>query len=58
MGRKHFWFVVTPIEQTEEGTDRWTIEQGFVSMTPLRLDLTNESELASAIKRHPLPDHI
>jgi 5'-nucleotidase len=54
MGRKHFWFVVTPIEQTEEGTDRWTIEQGYVSMTPLRLDLTNESELAAAKKKHPL----
>ena len=28
MGRKHFWFVVIPIEETEEGTDRFTVEQG------------------------------
>ena len=54
MGRKHFWFVVIPIEEMEEGTDRWTVEQGYVSMTPLRLDLTNEAELAEARSRYPL----
>ena len=54
MGRKHFWFVVIPIEAAEEGTDRWAVEQGYVSMTPLRLDLTNESELADAKSRYPL----
>jgi 5'-nucleotidase len=54
MGRTHFWFTVIPIESTEEGTDRWAVEQGFVSMTPLRLDLTNEKELAAAQQRYPL----
>jgi 5'-nucleotidase len=54
MGRKHFWFIVTPIEEAEEGTDRWAVEQGYVSMTPLRLDLTNEAELAAARSRYPL----
>ena len=54
LGRKHFWFSVVPVEGTEEGTDRWAIEQGYVSMTPLRLDLTNETELAAAATRHPL----
>jgi 5'-nucleotidase len=54
MGRKHFWFVVIPLEVAEEGTDRWAVEQGYVSMTPLRLDLTNEAELASALARYPL----
>lgn len=54
MGRKHFWFSVVPIEGTEEGTDRWAVEEGYVSMTPLRLDLTNETELAAAASRHPL----
>lgn len=48
MGRKHFWFTVVPVEETEEGTDRRAVEEGYVSMTPLRLDLTNESELALA----------
>ena len=44
MGRTHFWFTVIPIEPTEEGTDRWAVGHGYVSMTPLRLDLTNEIE--------------
>jgi 5'-nucleotidase len=45
---------VIPIEETEEGTDRWAVDHGYISMTPLRLDLTNEAELAEALKRHPL----
>jgi len=35
-------------------TYRYAVEHGYVSMTPLRLDLTNEMELAEARKRHPL----
>ena len=54
LGRKLFWFTVVPVEGTEEGTDRWAVEHGYVSMTPLRLDLTNEKELASAQLKHPL----
>jgi 5'/3'-nucleotidase len=53
-GRKLFWFTVIPIEGTEEGTDRWAVERGYVSMTPLRLDLTNEHELTAALLRHPV----
>jgi 5'-nucleotidase len=45
MGRKHFWFTVTPVEGVEEGTDRWAVENGWVSLTPIRLDLTDESAL-------------
>ncbi|MEN3333191.1 MAG: 5/3-nucleotidase [Blastocatellia bacterium] len=54
MGRQHFWYTVTPIQETEEGTDRRAIEQGYVSITPLRLDLTNEQELSEAQARIPL----
>jgi 5'-nucleotidase len=54
VGRVHYWFTVTPIEATEEGTDRWAVERGFVSMTPLTLDLTDEAALASASRRYPL----
>ncbi|RAW00213.1 5'/3'-nucleotidase SurE [Pseudochryseolinea flava] len=45
MGRKHYWFTVIPLEPADEGTDRWAIEQGYVSITPLRLDLTDEDQL-------------
>lgn len=44
-GKKHYWFTVVPVEATEEGTDRWAIEHGWVSITPLRLDLTSYEEL-------------
>lgn len=47
LGREHFWFTVRPLEAAEEGTDRWALEQGFVSLTPLRLDLTDEGCLRS-----------
>jgi 5'-nucleotidase len=53
MGRPHYWLTVTPIEETEEGTDRWCIEHGFVSMTPLRLDLTDHDALAQAQAHAP-----
>ncbi len=50
MGRTHYWFTVVPVEATEQGTDRWAIEQGYVSKTPLRLDLTDEAALHEAEK--------
>jgi 5'-nucleotidase len=53
MGRKHYWFTVVPLEPAEEGTDRWAVENGYVSITPLRLDLTNEEELSKALKKVP-----
>ncbi len=49
MGRKHYWFTVAPLEPAEEGTDRWAVENGYASITPLRLDLTNESELVKVL---------
>ena len=45
MGREHFWFTVVPLERRAEGTDLWAVEQGYISLTPLRLDLTDQQEL-------------
>lgn len=45
MGRSHFWYTVVPVEKAEEGTDRWAMAQGHVSITPLRLDLTDDDRL-------------
>jgi hypothetical protein len=53
-GRELFWFTVTPLDGAEEGTDRWAVEQGWVSLTPLRLDLTDESQLELARAQRPL----
>lgn len=54
MGRSHYWFTVVPVKAAEEGSDRWAVERGYISITPLRLDLTDEKELAIAQKQHPL----
>jgi 5'-nucleotidase len=45
MGRQHYWYTVVPIEKAEEGTDRWAMGRGHVSVTPLRLDLTDDELL-------------
>ena len=58
LGRELFWFTVVPIEGTEEGTDRWAVEQNWISLTPLRLDLTDEEQLARAHARRPLDEAI
>lgn len=39
-GKKYYWITVVPLEEAEEGTDRWAMENDFVSITPLRLDLS------------------
>lgn len=49
MGRQHFWFAERPRERVEEGTDRWAIENGYASLTPLRLNLTDDALLERTI---------
>ena len=56
VGRPLYWFSVIPITGAEEGTDRWAAEQGWVSLTPLRLDLTAEAQLDAVRARHPLDE--
>lgn len=46
MGRSLYWLTVRRVEELEEGTDRWAMRNGFVSITPLRLDLTDDAALA------------
>jgi len=57
-GREMFWFTVKPLESAEQGTDRWAMEQGWVSLTPLRLDLTDQARLAAAVARYPLDEAV
>jgi 5'-nucleotidase len=56
MGRTHFWFTVVPIEQTEPGTDLWAMERGYISITPLSVDLTDVGELERLRDRLPLDE--
>src|SRR5688500_4753542 len=53
MGRKHYWFTVVPITDTDEGTDRWALERGYMSITPLRSDLTDAKNRAAMQAKQP-----
>lgn len=55
MGRPIYWFTVIPLQGAEEGTDRWAVEHDWVSVTPLRLDLTDEKELGRALALQHTP---
>jgi 5'-nucleotidase len=55
MGRAIYWFTVEPLQGAEEGTDRWAVEHSWVSITPLRLDLTDEKDLARALSLAETP---
>src|SRR5262245_38194015 len=48
MGRVHCWYTVVPIEGTEEDSDRRAIEDQYVSLTPLSIDLTDYGKLEKA----------
>jgi 5'-nucleotidase len=47
--RPIYWFTIKPLVGEEEGTDRWAFGKNFVSITPLRLDLTDEKDLARVL---------
>lgn len=44
-GREMYWSTVLPLAPADEGTDRWAVENDYTSVTPLRLDLTDERQL-------------
>ena len=51
MGRQHYWLSVRRVEEVEEGTDRWAMRNNLVSITPLRLDLTDDRRLEDVRRR-------
>ena len=58
MQRPIYWFTLRPLHGADEGTDRWAVEHNWVSITPLRLDLTAEKDLARAFARLETPSVI
>lgn len=56
-GRKHYWIGGgTPLWDSGEDADANVMLAGFVSITPLHLDLTNHDALACLRKRWPLAE--
>jgi len=52
MGRKHFWFSAVPLTEPDQGSDRWAVDHGLVSLTPLSLELTDEAWLEALNAEH------
>ena len=51
-GRKYYWFGLEDIEQTlDRGTDLEAINEGFIAVTPLQLDLTHHASLGALAER-------
>lgn len=50
-GRKHFWFSAVPLTGPDEGSDRWAVDNGLVSLTPLRIELTDEKKLEKNLQK-------
>lgn len=50
-GRSVYWFAAMPIEAMEPGTDLWAFSRDLVTVTPLRLDLTDERCLSADASR-------
>jgi len=44
-GRRHYWFSAIPLTNPDHDSDRWAVEHHFVSLTPIRLSLTDEEWL-------------
>lgn len=53
-GREIYWFRIEPVAGVDDQADRWAVEQGWVSMTPIALDVTDEEALATARLTRPL----
>ena len=52
-GFKYYWFGLQAIEHTlDHGTDLEAINEGFVSVTPLQLDLTHHASLGELGERY------
>ncbi len=52
-GFKYYWFGLEAIEHTlDHGTDLEAIDEGYISVTPLQLDLTHHSSLGALADRY------
>lgn len=51
-GYRYYWFGLDPIEHTlDQGTDLEAIDDGYISVTPLQLDLTHHTSLNQLTER-------
>ena len=52
-GRPYYWFGLEPVEHTpDNGTDLEAVEDGWISVTPLHLDLTHHASMQALAERY------
>jgi 5'-nucleotidase len=52
-GRPYFWFGLHDIEHTlDHGTDLEAVNEGYISVTPLQLDLTHHASIGNLAERY------
>jgi 5'-nucleotidase len=52
-GKPYFWFGLEDVEHTlDHGTDLEAIGEGYVSVTPLQVDLTDHAALGALAERY------
>ena len=52
-GRPYYWFGLDDVEHTlDHGTDLEAVNEGYVSVTPLQLDLTHHSAIGDLAERY------
>ncbi|HOO63350.1 MAG TPA: 5'/3'-nucleotidase SurE, partial [Synergistaceae bacterium] len=44
-GNAYYWVAGNPEDDLVEGTDVWAVAQGYVSITPVHMDLTHYPSL-------------
>jgi 5'-nucleotidase len=56
-GERFYWVWANPLHEPGEDTDSAAVDAGYASVTPLRIDRTDEEVLkACALRRSPTPD--
>jgi 5'-nucleotidase len=52
-GKAYFWFGLEDVEHTlDRGTDLEAVGDGYISVTPLQLDLTDHASLGTLAERY------
>ncbi len=54
LGRPYYWIIGEPVWEGDESTDTWAVKNGFVSITPLHLDLVDYETYYDLIKKEEI----
>ncbi|MGB9750228.1 MAG: 5'/3'-nucleotidase SurE [Caldisericia bacterium] len=58
LGRPYYWIIGEPVWEGDEKTDTWAVKNGFVSITPLHIDLLNYEIYDELLKKEEIFNEI